>query len=536
MDDALALRVSRAGPVGSGSTRYDVFLSFTSGSDAARDSFSGHLHASLAAAGVSICRPDERQAIGSLSRLPDEDARRSKICIPILSEDYPSSERCLRGLVQMMEEDIEEELRALKGVSLLHGWRKVTDGPEEELVKIVVQTVIRCLQPNIPKGPRIARSDGELIKVVVQGVLRQLRHHFQLDVPEHLTRRGNGGNDAEKSPRPFPLRGKLQQPRRHQAIWLAGPVPFIERERGGREGAQSIRAKKKKSMEDGALALCVYRAGPVACRSTHYDVFLSFPGGSDTARGSFPGRLHAGLAAAGVSLCEPDNSQAVGSSSPLPDAAVLQQSKICIPILSRDYPSSDRCLRGLVQMMAGKRSARQMVLPVFDGVEPSRVRYLTGSFEKVRHSDIEGVQRALFDVSMLHGWEVTDGREEELVKTVVQTVQRCLRPDLQKVPQIASDVRSGRAFHFRAIHEHEKDVAEAKQALRHLGYFGGFHDRDGRIDDGKLTRDVVQQTLRKLRHRFQLDVPEHLLSIDDRVKSRLDHEVLKDSTPPHECS
>ncbi|XP_030462191.2 disease resistance-like protein DSC2 isoform X2 [Syzygium oleosum] len=194
MDDALALRVSRAGPVGSGSTRYDVFLSFTSGSDAAHDSFSGHLHASLTAAGVSVCGPDERQAIGSSSRLPDEDARRSKICIPILSEDYPSSERCLRGLVQMMEgkksarqkvfpifngvkpsdvrnlrgsfgksfhsrgaEDIKEELRALKDVSLLHGWRKVTDGSEEELVTIVVQTVIRCLQPNIPKGPRIAR-------------------------------------------------------------------------------------------------------------------------------------------------------------------------------------------------------------------------------------------------------------------------------------------------------------------------------------------------------------------------------------------
>ncbi|XP_056169065.1 uncharacterized protein LOC115666577 [Syzygium oleosum] len=389
-------------------------------------------------------------------------------------------------------------------------------------------------------------------------------------------------------------------------------------------------------MEDGALALCVFRAGPVACRSTHYDVFLSFPGGSDTARDSLPGRLHAGLAAAGVSLWEPDKSQA----SLLPDAAV-RQSKICIPILSQDYLSSDRCLRGLVQMMEGKRSARQMVLPIFDRVEPSRVRYLTRSFEMVRHSDIEGVQTALFEVSMLHGWKVTDGREEELVKTVVQTVQRCLRPDLQKVPQIArynvflnfrgadtrhgiaydlynglvnagvsvfkddtdlpigeefgsqllsaisrstiyitvlsqgyasskwclrevtkmmectktnghlvmpifygvefSDVRSGRAFHFHAIHECEKDIAEAKRALRHLGYFGGFHDRDGRykltsthasftisvflvlfdrIDDGKLTRDVVQQTLRKLRHRFQLDVPEHLLSIDDRVKSR----------------
>ncbi|XP_018719279.2 disease resistance protein RPV1-like [Eucalyptus grandis] len=37
-------------------------------------------------------------------------------------------------------------------------------------------------------------SDGELTKVVVQGVLRQLRHHFQLDVPEHLVRIDDHGH------------------------------------------------------------------------------------------------------------------------------------------------------------------------------------------------------------------------------------------------------------------------------------------------------------------------------------------------------
>ncbi|XP_039159025.1 uncharacterized protein LOC104423561 [Eucalyptus grandis] len=181
----------------------------------------------------------------------------------------------------------------------------------------------------------------------------------------------------------------------------------------------------------GALASCVSRAGPVACGWTHYDVFLSFPGGSNATPESFPGRLHACLAAAGVSVCGPNESQAVGSSSQLPDAAVWR-SKICIPILSEDYPSSDWCLRGLVQMMEGNRSARQMVLPIFNRVEPSHLRYLTGSFRKIRLSDSEGVQRAIEDVSMLQGWKVTDGCEEELAKTVVQTVRRYLQPDSQK--------------------------------------------------------------------------------------------------------
>ncbi|KAK3409011.1 hypothetical protein EUGRSUZ_J01133 [Eucalyptus grandis] len=187
----------------------------------------------------------------------------------------------------------------------------------------------------------------------------------------------------------------------------------------------------------GALALCVSRAGPVACGSTHYDVFLSFPGGSDTTLESFPGRLHACLAAVGVSICRPDESQAAGSSSSLlPDAAIWR-SKICIPILSEDYVCSDRCLHELVQVMEGKRSARLMVLPIFNRVEPSHLRYPKGIFEKACHSDTEGVQRALFEVSMLHGWKITDGSEDELLKTVVQTVLRCLQPDIQNVSQSA---------------------------------------------------------------------------------------------------
>lgn len=208
----------------------------------------------------------------------------------------------------------------------------------------------------------------------------------------------------------------------------------------------------------GALASCVSRAGPLACGSTHYDVFLSFPGGSDTTPESFPGRLHACLAAAGVSICRPDESQAAGSlSSLLPDAAIWR-SKICIPILSEDYVSSDRCLHELIQMMEGKRSARQLVLPICNRVEPSHPRYLKGSFEKASHSDIEGVQRALVGVSMLHGWKITDGSEDERLKTVVQTVLRCLQPDFQNVFQSAkynvflnfrgADTRHGIAYNL----------------------------------------------------------------------------------------
>ncbi|KAL3719041.1 hypothetical protein ACJRO7_004051 [Eucalyptus globulus] len=375
-----------------------------------------------------------------------------------------------------------------------------------------------------------------------------------------------------------------------------------------------------------ALALRGSLVGPAGSDSTPYDVFLSFPRGSNAARESFGGRLHASLIAAGVSICGTDESQAVGSQSQLPDSA--QRSKISMPILSEGYASSERCLRGLVQMMEGKKSARQKVLPIFNGVEPSDVRYLRGSFGKSFHSrdaeDIEGVQRALKEVSMLHGWKVTDGREEELVKIVVQTILGCLQPDLPKSPQIArynvflnfrgADTRQGftyqlytnlvdagvsvfkddtdlpigeefssqllsaitestiyitvisRSYCFSkwCLHELAKMV-ECKESMGHIVLpifykvdpsilrrlkelnLGNFRDayhscekgfRGGEAfmehlralknvcnlkeshyhytgSDGELIEVVVRGVLRQLRHHFQLDVPEHLVRIDD---------------------
>ncbi|KAL3719047.1 hypothetical protein ACJRO7_004055 [Eucalyptus globulus] len=397
----------------------------------------------------------------------------------------------------------------------------------------------------------------------------------------------------------------------------------IFKRRENREGAILIRVKRKPM--DNALALSFSHAGPVGSGSTRYDVFLSFPSGSNAARGSFSGRLHASLTAAGVSVCGPDESQVAGSSSQLPDLA--WRSKISMPILSEDYSSSERCLRGLVQMMEGKKSGQQMVFPIFNRVKPSDVRYLRGSFGKSFHSreadDIEGVRRALKEVSMLHGWKVTDGREEELVKTVIQTVLRCLQPELPKSPQIArynvflnfrgADTREGFTYQLYTnlvdagvsvfkddtnlpigeefgsqllsaitrstiyitvlsqryssskwcLHELGK-MMECKESMGHMvlpifykvnpsdvqclkGNLGNFRDayysrekglRGGdaimeslRVfkdvcdikgshhhytgSDGELIKVVVQGVLRQLRHHFQLDVPEHLVRIDD---------------------
>ncbi|KAL3753346.1 hypothetical protein ACJRO7_000698 [Eucalyptus globulus] len=109
------------------------------------------------------------------------------------------------------------------------------------------------------------------------------------------------------------------------------------------------------------------------------------------------------------------------------------QSKISIPIISENYASSTWCLRELAHMLKCKKSIGQLVLPVFYKVEPSKLRYLTGSFgaaidehkEKLDESVVKEWEEALKEVSFLTGWvpdEVNDGHEGELVTIVVRKV------------------------------------------------------------------------------------------------------------------
>ncbi|XP_056165275.1 disease resistance protein TAO1-like [Syzygium oleosum] len=189
-------------PTGEGSDQYDVFLSFN-GSDT-RKEFTDHLYHSLVNVGIvriHVFRDENSISIGEEfgSKILDAISR-SKISIPIISENYASRKWCLRELSRIMyckksmshvvlpifykvapsdvrhldgkfgeafhlhqkdfdEKDIEEGQRALKEVSYLNGWesKKIANGHE-----------------------------GELIKLVVETVLSELRKHFQLYVPKQL--------------------------------------------------------------------------------------------------------------------------------------------------------------------------------------------------------------------------------------------------------------------------------------------------------------------------------------------------------------
>ncbi|XP_039161984.1 disease resistance protein RUN1-like [Eucalyptus grandis] len=187
---------------GQGDDACDVFLSFK-GSDT-RKEFTDHLYNRLVNTGtvsIFVFKDDKSIPIGEdFSSQILGAISRSKISIPIISENYATSKWCLRELIHMMdckngashivlpifykvkpsdvrhlkgnfgdafrssqkyfdEKDIQEGPRALREVSDLHGWEseKFANG-----------------------------NEGELVEEVVKKVLSKLQQDFQLDVTKHL--------------------------------------------------------------------------------------------------------------------------------------------------------------------------------------------------------------------------------------------------------------------------------------------------------------------------------------------------------------
>ncbi|KAL3744249.1 hypothetical protein ACJRO7_013498 [Eucalyptus globulus] len=171
-----------------GSNNYDVFLSFR-GTDT-RNTFVDHLYNNLVDAGICVFKDDDELCEGEeISTNLLEAIKNSKISIPVLSQNYASSNACLQELVQMIEctkntgqvvlpifyrvepadvrhqkgsfreafshlrgkyseEDVAKWKEALQEVASLKGWEseKIANGREGELVRMVVRTVLSKLK------------------------------------------------------------------------------------------------------------------------------------------------------------------------------------------------------------------------------------------------------------------------------------------------------------------------------------------------------------------------------------------------------
>ncbi|XP_056171901.1 disease resistance protein L6-like [Syzygium oleosum] len=179
---------------------YEVFLSFR-GPDT-RKGFTDHLYIGLVDAGIRTFRDDNELRQGEEIG-PDLLAaiKNSKILIPILSVNYGSSKWCLDELVQIMEcknnngQIVLPIFYKVKPADVGHQIGSFGDAFHERekrsLERSFDPTILEkwkkaLLAVSTLKGYEADGYEGELVKLVVQKVLRELKKEFALVIPENL--------------------------------------------------------------------------------------------------------------------------------------------------------------------------------------------------------------------------------------------------------------------------------------------------------------------------------------------------------------
>ncbi|KAM7469295.1 hypothetical protein LguiA_007478 [Lonicera macranthoides] len=189
-----------------------------------------------------------------------------------------------------------------------------------------------------------------------------------------------------------------------------------------------------------------------------YEVFLSYRG-TDTRTG-FTDFLYTYLVDANIRTFRVDNELRIGEEICPELLRAIKESKISIPVFSKNYASSKWCLRELAQIVECHTNEGQMIYPIFYDVNPYEVRHQSGSYEDAfrQHKNnfdemtIQGWKESMRKVGQLKGLEVikeTNGSEGQLVKRVVQDVLLGLKKNYTQLP----DNLVGLDDHVKAMKE-----------------------------------------------------------------------------------
>ncbi|XP_024638440.1 disease resistance protein RUN1 isoform X2 [Medicago truncatula] len=137
-----------------------------------------------------------------------------------------------------------------------------------------------------------------------------------------------------------------------------------------------------------------------------YDVFLSFRG-TDTRYG-FTGNLYEALRVKGIHTFIDDRELQRGDQITPSLLKAIQESKIVIIVFSNHYASSSFCLDELVHIIHCSKENGCLVLPIFYGVEPSHVRYQTGSYGEAlaEHEEARKKEKYKDNMEKLQKWEM----------------------------------------------------------------------------------------------------------------------------------
>ncbi|XP_039172552.1 TMV resistance protein N-like [Eucalyptus grandis] len=163
-----------------------------------------------------------------------------------------------------------------------------------------------------------------------------------------------------------------------------------------------------------------------------YEVFLSFRG-PDT-RLTITDSLHAGMIQAGIHVFKDDEELRVGEEIGGELLRAISNSKIYMPIFSKDYASSKWCLRELTSMVEHRKRDEKVILPIFYEVDASDLKLNTGSYgtalQKHERESGEDVAKqwkeALREVAGIKGWNLKDHGQHKLIGLVLEEVLKKL--------------------------------------------------------------------------------------------------------------
>ena len=140
-------------------------------------------------------------------------------------------------------------------------------------------------------------------------------------------------------------------------------------------------------------------------------MFLSFRG-FDTRYG-FTGNLYKALCDKGIHTFIDDEELRSGEEITPALVKAIQESRIAIPVFSKNYASSSFCLDELVIIMEYIKGKGRLVLPVFYDVDPCDVRHQRGSYGEAmaKHEErfkdekekVQKWRKALHQVANLSG-------------------------------------------------------------------------------------------------------------------------------------
>jgi hypothetical protein len=134
-----------------------------------------------------------------------------------------------------------------------------------------------------------------------------------------------------------------------------------------------------------------------------YDVFISFRG-TDTRYG-FTGNLLKALSGKGIHTFI-DNKELKRGDEITPSLCkCIEDSRIAIIVLSKDYASSSFCLDELVHIIHYSKENDRLVLPVFYDVDPSHVRHKNYSYGEALAKHEERFQNNTKNIERLLKWK-----------------------------------------------------------------------------------------------------------------------------------